>query len=182
MPGAVDFTDFARLASAPVTATVRGRVRSIDMTPWERVWFAPPDFWRVEDGDGVLRYLANDDGHYTWEPGATEPAFRPRRPGRYWSSGDMVAPGLIHPRDLLDPADDDFTRPAGAIEEIVFLDRPAWRVLLAPPVHKPQPVWQVLDVDSGVTLAYQAPDGSAVVEFVEIETGAALRPAVFAGN
>ncbi|WP_433291388.1 hypothetical protein ACQP2F_25350 [Actinoplanes sp. CA-030573] len=173
----VSWTQFARLVGAPVTVTLRGRVASAD-EPAERVCFAPPDLWRVTDDDGHLRYLANDDGHYTYPPGETRACFQPRRKG-FWHSGGTVCSALIHPRDL-DDADDDFTRPLGAVEEIAFLGRVAWRVLLAPPARKPQPVWQVLDVASGVTLAYQAPDGQPLVAFTALETDVALPDGTFA--
>jgi hypothetical protein len=178
--GVVAWEEFAQIASAPVTKTVHGRVRSIDMTPYEQVSYAPPDYWRVEDEHGRLRYLANETGHYLWRPGGRELAwFHPRRPGE-WHSGDMTSHSLIHPRDLLGPLDDDFTHPAGPVQEVIFLDRPAWRVLLAPPPHKPEPVWQILDVTSGVTLAYQSPDGAAIAEFTGIETDVELPPEAFA--
>jgi len=177
--GTVQWERFARLASAPVTVTMRGEVRSVDMTPYERVWFAPPDSWRIEDETGRLCWLANDDGYYRTQAGGDLATFEPRQPGS-WRSGDMTAPTLIRPRDLVRPADDDFTRPLGPVEEVEFLGRPAWRVLLAPPPHKPRPVRQILDVVSGVTLAYRDPDGAAVVEFTAIETGAELPADTFA--
>lgn len=173
----VSWTQFARLVGAPVTVSLRGRVASAD-EPAERVCFAPPDYWRVTDDDGRLRYLADDDGHHVFPPGGARACFQPRRPG-FWHSGGTVCSALIHPRDL-GAGDDDFTRPLGAVEEIAFLDREAWRVLLAPPARKPQPVWQVLDVASGVTLAYQAPGGAPLVAFTELETDVVLPEGTFA--
>jgi hypothetical protein len=175
----ISWDDFARLAGAPVTVTVRGRVWSTDAAAAERVTFAPPDFWRVEDEGGRLRYLANDDGHYQWPAeGGPVSCFQPRRPGdRY--SGDTAGAYLIRPRELVRPDDDDFTRPAGPVEELLFLDRPAWRVLLTPPPRKPQPVWPVLDVASGVTLAYETVDGTNVVEFTSIVIDIEVTPETF---
>jgi hypothetical protein len=40
--------------------------------------------------------------------------------------------------------------------------------MLAPPDHKPQPVWQLLDVQTGVTLAYRSPDGVTLIGFTEL--------------
>jgi hypothetical protein len=177
--GTVGWESFARLAGAPVTVTVRGEVRSADMTPYERFWFAPPDSWRIEDESGRLRWLANDAGYYRPRSDGAGAGFEPRQPG-VWHSGDMTAPTLIRPRDLLRPIDDDFTRPLGPVEVVEFLGRQAWQVLLAPPPHKPRPVWQVLDAVSGVTLAYRDPDGAAVVEFTAIETGADVPADTFA--
>jgi len=45
---------------------------------------------------------------------------------------------------------------------------------LAPPPRKSQAVWQVLDLESGVTLAYQAPDGLVRVGFRSLATGIAV--------
>jgi hypothetical protein len=165
----VSWDDFARLASAPVTRTLRGRVVFADEPP-ERLTFAPPDFWRVEDDHGRLRYLANDVGHYQWRASSIDLAcFQARRPG-YWHSGGVNSADLVRPRDLVHPNDDDFTQPAGPVEEIIFIARPAWRVLLKPPPRKPQAVWQVLDVESGITLAYQSPDGLTLAGFTSLTT------------
>jgi hypothetical protein len=87
---------------------------------------------------------------------------------------------LIRPRDLVNPLDEDFTRPAGPVEAITFIGRPAWRVLLTPPPRKPQPVWQTLDAASGITLAFQSPDGVALMEFTHLSTGMELPPETFA--
>lgn len=176
---AVGWEDFARLASAPVTVTVQGSVRSTDMTPYERVHYAPPDNWRVEDDSGNLHYLANDTGHYQLPAGGGRASFTPRRPGRR-CSGDTTSVYLVHPRELVRPVDDDFTHPMGPVRETVFVGRRAWRVLLAPPPRKPQPVWQILDVASGITLAYQSLDGAGVVEFTSVVTDIELPPDTFA--
>ena len=177
--GAVGWESFARLAAAPVTVTVRGEVISVDMAPFERVWFAPPDSWRIEDETGRLRWLANDEVFARWGPGGGEPAWsEPRRPG-VWHSGDMTATTLVRPRELLRPHNDDFTRPMGPVEQTEFLGRPAWQVLLAPPAHKPRPVRQILDVASGVTLAYRDPDGVSIAEFTAFETGVDLPAETF---
>lgn len=167
---AVTWADFVRLESAPVTTTVRGRVESMD-DPSERVVFAPPDLWRIEDDGGRLRYLANDDGFHQWQPQTSEIAcFQPRRPG-FWHSGGTVSPSLIRPRGLANPRDDDFTHPLGAVEEVDFLGRPAWQALLAPPARKPQPLLQTIDLESGITLAFQSPDGLLLAGFTSLETG-----------
>jgi hypothetical protein len=144
------------------------------------VAFSPPDLWRVEDDHGRLRYLANETGHYQWPTSSGEPAcFQPRRPGS-WHSGAANSSDLIRPRELVNPRDDDFTRSAGPVEETIFIGRPAWRVMLAPPPHKPQAVRQVLDVESGATLAYQSPDGLLLVGFTSLVTGIRLPPETFA--
>ncbi|MEV4642843.1 hypothetical protein AB0J80_36435 [Actinoplanes sp. NPDC049548] len=176
---AVSWEDFARLAGAPVTMTLRGRVESSDGVT-ERMTFVPPDNWRIEDDRGRLRYLANDTGHYQWpEAGGDEPAcFQPRRPG-FWHSGGSISTDLVRPRELTDPRDDDFTRPAGPVEQVTVLGRPAWQVLLLPPPRKPQPVWQVLDVESGVILAYRSPDGVPLLAFTELVAGAPVPPETF---
>lgn len=177
--GTVTWDDFTRLASAPVTLALQGRVTSVD-GPAERLIFAPPDFWRVEDDHGRLRYLANEIGHYQWRAGNDEQAcFQTRQPG-YWHSGGVNSTGLVRPRDLLNPTDDDFTRPAGPVEEATFIGRPAWRVMLTPPPRKPQAVWQVLDVESGVTLAYQSPEGLTLVGFTSLTTDVELSTSAFA--
>jgi hypothetical protein len=167
---AITWDDLARLESAPVTTAVRGRVWSADDPP-ERVVFAPPDFWRVEDDAGWLRYLASDDGFHQWQPPEGEVAcFQPRRPG-FWTSGGTTSPSLIRPRGLTNPRDDDFSRPLGAVEEVDFLGRRAWRVLLAPPARKPQPLLQTIDVESGITLAFQSREGRLLAGFTSLETG-----------
>lgn len=172
--GTVTWDDFARLAGAPVTSALRGRTASAD-EPAERFLFAPPDLWRVEDDEGRLLYLANDVGHYQWRESSGQVAcFQPRRSG-YRHSGGVNCTDLVRPRDLLTPRDDDFTRPIGPVEETTVIGRTAWRVLLAPPPRKPEPVWQVLDVESGVTLAYESPDGLTVVGFTCLSTD--VRPA-----
>lgn len=177
--GTVSWDDFARLASAPVTITLQGRVVSVD-EPAERVIFIPPDFWRVEDDHGQLRYLANDTGHYQWHASNDDQArFQRRRPG-YWHSGGVNSTELVRSRDLVNPIDDDFTRPAGPVEEVAFIGRPAWRVMLAPPPHKPGGVWQVLDVESGVTLAYQSRDGQTLLGFTSLESYIEPPPGAFA--
>jgi hypothetical protein len=177
--GIVSWAEFAGLASAPVTVALRGRVASAD-EPAERLIFAPPDFWRVTDDHGRLRYLANETGHYRWRTSSGELAgFEERRPG-CWTSGGVNCTDLVRARELVNPIDDDFTRPAGPVQEIVFIGRPAWRVLLAPPPHKPQPVWQILDVRSGVTLAYQSPDGPTLIAFTSLATDIDLPPETFA--
>lgn len=175
----LSWDDFARLASAPVTLALQGRVASADEPP-ERLAFAPPDFWRVEDDHGRLRFLANDTGYYQWNAlNRDRPCFEARRPG-YWQSGGVNSAGLVRSRDLLNPADDDFTRPAGSVEEVTVIGRRAWRALLVPPLRKPQPVWQVLDVESGVTLAYQSPDGLTLLGFTSLATGVEFPPDTFA--
>jgi hypothetical protein len=177
--GFVEWDEFARLASAPATVTLRGRVTSVD-EPAERMIFAPPDFWRVEDELGRLRYVANDAGHYQWRAsGSGLACFQGRRSG-YWHAGGVNSTTLVRARDLVNPVDDDFTRPAGPVVETTFIDRPAWRVMLAPPPRKPQPVAQILDVESGVTLAYQSPEGLTLVGFTELQTDIDLAQDVFA--
>jgi hypothetical protein len=177
--GTVTWDDFARLASAPVALALRGHVAPAD-DPGEQVLFAPPDLWRVENEQGRLLYLANDAGHYQWRASGGQLAcFQERRPG-YWHSGGVNSTNLVRPRNLLSPGDDDFTRPVGSVEEVTVIGRPAWRVLLAPPPRKPQPVWQVLDVESGVTLAYQTPDGLTLVGFTSLATGIEIPNGVFA--
>ena len=146
----------------------------------ERRTFAPPDFWRVEDDHGRLRYLANETGYYQWNASNRgRPSFEARRPG-YWQSGGVNSTDLVRSRDLMKPADDDFTRPAGPVEEVTVIGRRAWRVLLVPPVRKPQPVWQVLDVESGVTLAYQTPDGVTLLGFTSLAPSVEFPPNAFA--
>ena len=126
------------------------------------------------------RYLANETGHYQWNsPDGQVACFEPRRPG-YWQSGNANGTSLVRPRDLMNPNDDDFTVPAGPVEQTTFAGRQAWRALLAPPRRKPQPVWQILDAESGVTLAYQSPDGRALVAFTSLATGIELPPDTFA--
>ncbi|XVU30098.1 hypothetical protein ACQPZJ_24315 [Actinoplanes sp. CA-054009] len=166
----MDWDDFVRLAGAPVTVALRGRVVAADGAA-ERVLFAPPDLWRVEDDSGRLRFVADDAGYHTWTGGA--PRFHPRRPG-YRHSGGLNSIDLIHPRDLAHPVDDDFTRPAGPVTETAFIGRRAWSVLLAAPPHKPHPVRQILDVETGVTLAYETPDGLALVAFTSLTAGIGL--------
>jgi hypothetical protein len=175
----VTWEQFALLASAPVTVALRGRVVSIDPPHVEWISHTPPDSWRIEDEDRHVRFLANESGHYLWPAGRSGAAcFQPRRPG-YFSSGGMVGPSLVRPRDLLRPTDDDFSRPMSRVEEVPFIGRQAWRVLLAPPARKPQPVWQVLDVISGVTLAYLTTEGVSVAAFTELETDVELPPEAF---
>lgn len=177
--GNVTWADFARLASAPVTLTMRGRVASAD-EPAEDLVFAPPDLWRVEDERGRLLYLANDAGHYQWRAAGGQLAcFQARRAGT-WHGGGVNSTDLVRPRNLLSPGDDDFIRPVGSVEEVTVIGRPAWRVLLAPPPRKPQPVWQVLDVESGVTLAYQTPGGQTLLGFTSLATGIAISNGAFA--
>ena len=176
----MNWDDFARLASGPVTVTVRGLVHGVEPPTAEAVQFAPPDFWWVEDGDRHLRYLANDRGHYRWRPGrASVACFQPRREG-CWQSGGMSSPDLIRPRDLLHP-DGDFTSPLGPVESVRFLDRPAWQVLLAPPPHKSAPIRQVVDAASGITLAYRSADRTDLLAFSAVTTGLDLPPGTFDG-
>jgi hypothetical protein len=167
---------FAELASAPVTVTVRGRVVGGDDGP-EVFSFSPPDRWRVEDDDHRPLYVADDEARYQWADGSFL-SFEPRDP-RSWISGGVECTGLIKPRELIHPIDDDFTSPAGPVEEVTFLGRPAWRLLLRPPPRKPQAVWQYLDVASGVTLAFRGWDGTPGVGFTAIETGVELPPGTF---
>jgi hypothetical protein len=47
---------------------------------------------------------------------------------------------------------DDFTRPVGGPEEVVMLGRPAWRITLAPPPHKPEPMQLIVDQRTFVVL------------------------------
>jgi hypothetical protein len=169
------WTEFAELASAPVTVTVRGRVRSTEDQTSEWVTFAPPDFWRIADADGTLRFLADAEGRYDWSSGGEVPVFTPRDP-REFHWGGRFSPGLINPRAL---DGDDFTRPGGPVEEVTFLGRPAWRVLLLPPPHKPHPILQFTDVATGITLATQSPDGAYFLGFTELETGIDLPPDAF---
>lgn len=178
--GIVSWDDFAGLAGAPVTLTLHGCVASADEPP-ERLVFAPPDFWRVEDDHGRLRYLANETGHYQWRASSGElPCFQARRPG-YWHSGGVNSTNLVRPRDLVNPTDDDFTRPVGPVEECTFIGRPAWRAMLAPPPRKPQAVWQILDVASGVTLAFQSPNNVTLIGFTSLTTDVECPPETFAG-
>ena len=125
-------------------------------------------------------YLANDAGHYQWRASSGQlPCFQARRSG-HWHSGGVNSTDLVRPRNLLTASDDDFTQPIGPVEETRFIGRPAWRVMLAPPPRKPQPVWQVLDVESGVTLAYQSPGGLTLVSFTSLATGIAIPNGEFA--
>ena len=170
--------DFARLASAPVVVALQGQVRCVEPVTVERVAYAPPDFWRVEDETLRVQYLANDLGHYQWSIPDGRARFQPRRPG-YGYSGGMVSPSLIQPRDLVNPVDDDFTRPLAPVEALTFLGRPAWRALLAPPASKPSPVFQVLDLASGITLSFQDLDGNGVLEFAALTTGVEFSSSFF---
>lgn len=175
---------FARLASTPCSQTVRGTVTSAETGTGtaEHVSFAPPDQWRIEDGEHCLRYLANHVGHFQYPAGGGPVAcFAPRR-ADYWHSGGMQSPSLIMPRDLMKPVDDDFTAPLGPIEEVSFLSRRAWRAVLAPPARKPHPVVQLLDVDSGVTLAYQSTDGQPILAFTGITIGEPLSADTFTAS
>jgi hypothetical protein len=47
---------------------------------------------------------------------------------------------------------DDFTTPVGGPEEVVMLERPAWRITLAPPPHKPEPMQIVVDQQTFLVL------------------------------
>ncbi|MBE7186808.1 hypothetical protein [Jatrophihabitans endophyticus] len=46
----------------------------------------------------------------------------------------------------------DFTEPIGGPEEGAMLGRPAWRITLAPPPHKPAPMYIVVDRETSLTL------------------------------
>jgi hypothetical protein len=47
---------------------------------------------------------------------------------------------------------DDFTTPIGGPEEVVMLGRPAWRITLAPPPHKPEPIQMVVEQQTFLVL------------------------------
>jgi hypothetical protein len=179
--GTPHWIDFAELASAPITATIQGAVVSADTTGdiHEYVTFGPPDFWRVEDSEHRLRYLANETGHYQFPVGGGPVAcFQPRLLGRRYGGG-VESTALIYPRNLAQPEDDDFTRPIGPVEETVYLDRRAWRVVLAPPPRKPWPIVQVVDVVTGVTLAMESTMGTPLIAFTAIVTGKTIADDAF---
>ncbi|WP_375483418.1 hypothetical protein [uncultured Jatrophihabitans sp.] len=46
----------------------------------------------------------------------------------------------------------DFTEPVDGPEEVLMLGRPAWRITLAPPPHKPEPMQIVVDQQTFLTL------------------------------
>jgi hypothetical protein len=46
----------------------------------------------------------------------------------------------------------DFTEPIGGPSEITMLGRPAWRITLAPPAHKPEPMQIVVDQQTFLVL------------------------------
>jgi hypothetical protein len=75
---------------------------------------------------------------------------------------ETVNPHLVHVPDDYDFGvrlfdwdrwqGDDFTEPVGGPNEVSMLGRPAWRVVLAPPPHKPEPMQIVIDQRTFLTL------------------------------
>lgn len=74
----------------------------------------------------------------------------------------------------------DFTAPTGPAVDTHFLGRPAWKVSLAPPPHKPFPLEMVIDQASGLVLAEGDPQGIWFSRWIELEVDPHIDEALFA--
>ena len=62
----------------------------------QRIWFAPQDRWRVEDADGAVQRVKDDQFAYRRLDGRMH-----RHRARPWAPGDLVYPRLEPPNEML---------------------------------------------------------------------------------
>lgn len=74
---------------------------------------------------------------------------------------------------------DDFTEPVGGPEEITMLGRLAWRVTLAPPPHKPEPMHMVIDQSTFLVLREGNDAFGTFHEWTELITDPEIDDALF---
>ncbi|MBF6288710.1 hypothetical protein [Nocardia cyriacigeorgica] len=139
-----------------------------------RVW-RHGDRLRVEREDGALVFIT--DGARAWD--FTVDAKRPRT-----GAVDRViylGPNqfLVQRRSAADWQGNDFTRPAGEVEEIEFAGRRCWTVELAPPPVKPHPLRIWVDIESGHMLGFHSEAGGQGARFVDPVVGADVDDSLF---
>lgn len=122
---------------------------------------------RVDLLDGTPAFRS--DGESVWRFGSRgEPPLRAERRRIHYTGPGRT---LIQVRPAGDWAgSDDFTRPTDKpIESVEFLGRAAWEVELAPPQHKPHPIQQVVDKETGAVLQSRNDAFGMSSSFVEFE-------------
>ena len=173
------------LAEVPYD-TARGAVRwrQPDEDDLDRVaeqgeaqfWFAAPDRWRVEDDRGPVLV---QDAQWLYRRDAE--GRLQRRPRRESWHGDPLE-GLGSGTDLAEQfrsGSDDFHEPMGPATAVSVAGRPAWAVVLAPPVRKPYPLTVALDEETGALVRMAALEGRFVREMTRFEPGVPVEPERF---
>lgn len=138
--------------------------------------FKRPGEYRVETLDGVPLAIRSRTGTYEFTPAASAPAWHDDTHGRHFDDFAHV----LERRELRDWEGDDFTRPTGPAEAVEHLGRPAWRVELAPPAHKPSPLLLTIDAATGMDLRSESRDFGVLHEWVELTFAADLDDSLFA--
>ncbi|PQP12597.1 hypothetical protein C5613_42755 [Rhodococcus opacus] len=134
-----------------------------------RVW-RHGDRLRVERGDG--RPIFTTDGTRAWDftADSERPRTRPADRVHYLGRNQF----LLRRRSAADWSGDDFTRPAGPVEETDFAGRRCWTVELAPPPNKPHPLRIWVDIESGQMLGYRSEQVGEGAQFVDLIVGEVL--------
>lgn len=122
---------------------------------------------RIETPDGRPVFIT--DGDSAWQFGPTdEPPIRSdARRVRYLGTGSE----LLSNRPAHDWLGDDYTRPAGPIEDVTFLGRDCWAVDLAPGPRKAGLLRIVVDRESGAVLEQRNDTADTGVAYTEITVG-----------
>lgn len=164
-PDEPERVNFASVGPAPMLVGVGGEVR---------VWRDRARV-RVETLDGQPVFVT--DGETAWkfdEPG--QPPLRSTSDRvRYLGTGS----DLLVNRPATDWLGDDYTRPAGPVEDVTFLGRECWAVDLAPPPRKSGALRLTVDRESGAVLEERNDTAGFDVGYVELAVGPAIDPALF---
>ncbi|QCQ92324.1 LolA family protein [Rhodococcus sp. SGAir0479] len=157
--------NFAYAGEAPLYVAVGGDVH---------VWRDGPGM-RIETLDGRPVFIT--DGESAWQfDGTGDPPLRSdARRVRYLGSGRE----LLVNRPAHEWLGDDYTRPAGPIEETTFLGRDCWAVDLAPGPRKSGVLRIVVDRESGVELEQRNVAADVRVAYADLTIGEPVDAGLF---
>lgn len=130
---------------------------------------------RIEDGEGRPVFITDGVRGWDFSGRAERPRTGPIDRVRYFGEHQF----LLERRPASEWAGDDFTQPAGPVEEVDFTGRRCWTVELAPPPHKPMPLRIWVDIESGQMLGYRAEQAGVGAQFENPVIGEEIDDAVF---
>jgi hypothetical protein len=159
-----------------IAGVVRVRVEDDGGTEFRYRVFRRGDLYRCESLDGSVhailgrhtRWVRRENDRGIWE-GPRDPFVGPP---------DDYEFGTARPH-----ADrwegDDFTVPTAAPAKVVVVGRDAWEIELAPPAHKSQPMYIVIDAETGLLLREGNRAFGTSAEWTELDTSADLSDDLF---
>ncbi|MBF6326350.1 hypothetical protein [Nocardia cyriacigeorgica] len=130
---------------------------------------------RVEREDGGPIFITDGTRAWDFTVDAQRPRTGPLDRVHYLGPNQF----LVQRRSAADWQGNDFTRPAGDVEEVEFAGRRCWTVELAPPPGKPHPLRIWVDVESGQMLGFHSEAAGRGARFVDLVVGADVHDDLF---